>query len=81
MGKTLKTALQNINYMAEIDVATARRIRKAVESGKKTQKEIAEKYGASVSTVRKIAKMSAKEFEEYIAKKKEKARKAKKGKK
>ncbi len=63
--------------MAGLDVATIRKIRKAAESGKKTQKEIAEKYGVSVSTVRRIAKMSEKEFEAYIQRKKEQQRKKK----
>ena len=63
--------------MAEIDVSTARKIRKAVESGKKTQKEIAEKYGVSLSTVKKIARMKPKEFEAYIERKKAKKKKKK----
>jgi len=56
--------------MAEISVAVLRNIRKSVLAGKKTRKEIAEKYGVSVSTVSRIAKMSDKEFEEYIERKK-----------
>jgi Trp operon repressor len=64
--------------MTRIDIATLRRIRKAVMSGKKTKKEIAEKYGVSVSTVMRIAKMSDKEFEEYIQRKKEQQKRAKK---
>ncbi|HIQ49932.1 MAG TPA: hypothetical protein EYH56_01920 [Nanoarchaeota archaeon] len=64
--------------MSNIDIATLRRIRKAVLSGKRTKKEIAEKYGVSVSTVMRIAKMSDEEFEEYIQRKKERQKRAKK---
>ncbi len=64
--------------MAGLDIATIRKIRRAVETGKKTQKEIAEKYGVSVSTVRRIAKMTAKEFETYVQRKKEQQKKKKK---
>ena len=63
---------------AKVDIATLRRIRKAVLSGKKTRKEIAEKYGVSVSTVMRIAKMTDKEFEEYIQRRKEQQKRAKK---
>ena len=56
--------------MAEIDLKTLRNIRKAVASGKRTRKEIAEKYGVSVSTVNRIARMSDSEFEEYLKRKK-----------
>ncbi len=64
--------------MADIDVRTLRNIRKAVLSGKKTRKEIAEKYGVSLSTVARIARMSDEEFEEYIQRKKERQKKKKK---
>ncbi len=56
--------------MAEISVAVLRNIRKAVKAGKKTKKEIAEKYGVSVSTVSRIAKMTDKQFEAYLERKK-----------
>ena len=64
--------------MSNIDIATLRRIRKAVMTGKRTKKEVAEKYGVSVSTVMRIAKMSDEEFEEYIQRKKEQQKRAKK---
>ncbi|NOZ82048.1 MAG: LacI family DNA-binding transcriptional regulator [Candidatus Micrarchaeota archaeon] len=64
--------------MAEINVSVLRNIRRAVKSGKKTMKEIAEKYGVSTNTVSRIKKMSDKEFENYIAKKKAAATKKKK---
>lgn len=61
--------------MVGLDVKTARAIRRALQSGKRTQKEIAEKYGVSISTVRRIARMSDKEFEKYIERKKAKKKK------
>jgi len=61
--------------MVEIDPRTLRNIRKAAVSGKRTRKEIAEKYGVSVSTVNRIARMSDREFEEYLKRKKGKRKK------
>lgn len=67
--------------MAEISVAVLRNIRKAVKAGKKTKKEIAEKYGVSVSTVSRIAKMTDKQFDEYLERKKGKKKTTKSTKK
>ncbi len=58
--------------MAEIPVSVLRNIRKSVKAGKKTIKEIAEKYGVSTNTVSRIKKMSDSEFEKYIERKKAK---------
>ena len=61
--------------MAGLDARTARAIRRALQSGKRTQREIARRYRVSVSTVRRIARMNDREFEEYIKRKKAATRK------